>query len=1017
MKNKITIFFLITCILSFGFPSLPVKSEAKFISGYTDGLISTYAIIEFNGIKYKTDETGSRTNTLLWNQLNDEDKRQLMKYYWSPNTRKADFGPAATQMASWANDVQGWSKLVDALKQKRANKNYPDLKAFYEKPLEMPTMPNVSCTAEMQNCDLAKEAGRLNAEIKANYAAGQGIYKKLVDIKWEQVSVAVKGISANLIPIIIDNFITSSITGTTVVAINKMSPIIASLIQVSDQTLQFAKNNPNDAAELIKKLDELCDIMETDAKTAIDFVEQDKQKLQGIYEQLATLCQQDSLNKQKIAEQKKVALESLMKVVPADTGLEITSTAAREGDRVEEIRIKAKALYAALTVSKSTVISELVAEYESLSKELREVKKFAPLKVCDGNFFENGIDSNCFTMNYSVSEITQWDTAFPKTISEINTQVESYRIILEKAKTSRENHVERIKSIQSKIIELSDKYSRYLGFNPGAERIEPLFANYNSLISYLEERIPALELAFSQAVSGQKAVKEGLKQRIEKEKTGAVKYKSLEANFINSIDQIKDAVYKSDNLYASEEFIFVDKISHKPMINKEKIKSFNSDPKKEVDIKVVINRLKEKQKEQNHQIKRLIAGQNNAMYDSQVLQDFLAEYTDGLIYTSTAFAKIKADVSLVTGVSLKHPFYDIVVDRLNGDYSLWMVGSGSSLRWMLDPETLRLDIDSLIEEFKKIDNDNQNYKILENILNKIKADKASFINLDRRQFEVMSRNLSANIEKIVHDVSSGRERNEQLAIIQKEISILLEEMDTANRICVKEKEIRRLITAIPEIQIQVQKIEEEYKYLEQSQRIEARYTFERMIKDLRDCMQVILDMKQSLDSSKTNELILVTKLNGLDKQSLNLILKISKTIQQLEINNKKEETNLVQNNIKDFYANFKQAYESKNESQVVNFISNDWESADGSNISDLESNLRRIFNIFDNINYNISNLNIVSIDDNTFRVNYDVEITGVNYERNLTHKEKSSVSEEVTVNPRGGVKINKTLNGRFWYIE
>ena len=242
-------------------------------------------------------------------------------------------------------------------------------------------------------------------------------------------------------------------------------------------------------------------------------------------------------------------------------------------------------------------------------------------------------------------------------------------------------------------------------------------------------------------------------------------------------------------------------------------------------------------------------------------------------------------------------------------------------------------------------------------------------------------------------------------------------MDTANRICVKEKEIRRLITAIPEIQIQVQKIEEEYKYLEQSQRIEARYTFERMIKDLRDCMQVILDMKQSLDSSKTNELILVTKLNGLDKQSLNLILKISKTIQQLEINNKKEETNLVQNNIKDFYANFKQAYESKNESQVVNFISNDWESADGSNISDLESNLRRIFNIFDNINYNISNLNIVSIDDNTFRVNYDVEITGVNYERNLTHKEKSSVSEEVTVNPRGGVKINKTLNGRFWYIE
>ena len=257
MKNKITLFLLITSILSFGFPSLPVKSEAKFISGYTDGLISTYAIIEFNGIKYKTDENGSKTNMNLWNQLNDDDKKQLMKYYWSPNSRKADFGAGSGEMASWANDVQGWSKLVDALKQKRANKNYPELKAFYEKPLEMPQMPNVSCTADVQNCELAKEAGRLQAEIKSNHAAGQAIYKKLVDIKWEQVSVAVKGISANLIPIIVDNFITSSITGTTVVAVNKMSPIIASLIQVSDQTLQFAKNNPNEAAELIKKLDEL----------------------------------------------------------------------------------------------------------------------------------------------------------------------------------------------------------------------------------------------------------------------------------------------------------------------------------------------------------------------------------------------------------------------------------------------------------------------------------------------------------------------------------------------------------------------------------------------------------------------------------------------------------------------------------------------------------------------------------------------------------------------------------------
>jgi len=1017
MKNKIALFLLITSILSFGFPSLPVKSEAKFISGYTDGLLSTYAIIEFNGIKYKTDESGSRTNTLLWNQLNDDDKRQLMKYYWSPNTRKADFGPASAQMASWANDVQGWSKLVDALKQKRANKNYPDLKAFYEKPLEMPTMRNVSCTAEVQNCELAKEAGRLHAEIKANYAAGQGIYKKLVDIKWDQVGVAVKGISANLIPIIVDNFITSSITGISSVAINKMSPIIASLIQVSNSAVEFAKNNPNDAAELIKKLDSLCDTMEADAKTARAFVEQDQQKLQAIYEQLAIACEQDALKKQSIAEQKKADLENKMKVISADTGLEITSTETNAFLRNYEISVKAKALLDTLLISKDDAIKEMRVDYDQLILEYRDVVKFTPLKVCGGNFFENGVSPECFTMNYSVSEITEWDAAFPKTVSIINSQTERYKIILEKAKTSRGIHIEKVKLIQSKIIELSDKYSKYLEYNPGVERIEPIFADYNNFIESLEERIPALELTASQAETGQKTVREGLTNRIKKERDGAVKYKTLEANFVNSIDQIKDAVYKSDNIYASEEFIFLDKIGHKPMVNKEKIKSFSIDAKRADDIKVIINRLKEKQKEQNHQIKRLILGQNNAVYDSQLLQDFLAEYTDGLIYTHTAFEKIKADVSLVTGVSLKHPYYDVVVDRLNGDYSLWMKGSGSSLKWMLDPETLRLDIDSLIEEFKKIDKDNQSYKTLEKILSNIQASKTTFINLDRREFEVMSRGFSDEVQKIVKESNSGGANNEQLARIHKEIATLLEEIDTANRISEKEKETKRLIAVIPEIQKQVQEIDEEYKRLEQAQKIESRYIFERMIKDLQNHTRAISDMKQCLDSSKTDDLILSKSLDKLNEQIYNLISKVSKTMQQLEINNKREENNLVQNSIKDLYANFKQAYESKSESQVVRFISNEWESADGSTISDLEINLRRIFNVFDNINYNISNLNIVSIDENTFRVNYDVEITGVNYERNLTHKEKSSVSEEVTVTPRGGVKINKTLNGRFWYIE
>jgi len=151
-----------------------------------------------------------------------------------------------------------------------------------------------------------------------------------------------------------------------------------------------------------------------------------------------------------------------------------------------------------------------------------------------------------------------------------------------------------------------------------------------------------------------------------------------------------------------------------------------------------------------------------------------------------------------------------------------------------------------------------------------------------------------------------------------------------------------------------------------------------------------------------------------------LFEEISKLISQLQNAVKQSKLDTGAKNIQkvqEFYSNFKQAYESKSEYQIVNFISNNWESSEGTTISDLEDNLRRIFNIFDNINYNISNLTIVPIADNTFRVNYDVEIIGVNYERNLKHEEKSSVCEEIMIDNKGKVKIYKTINGRFWYIK
>ena len=51
------------------------------------------------------------------------------------------------------------------------------------------------------------------------------------------------------------------------------------------------------------------------------------------------------------------------------------------------------------------------------------------------------------------------------------------------------------------------------------------------------------------------------------------------------------------------------------------------------------------------------------------------------------------------------------------------------------------------------------------------------------------------------------------------------------------------------------------------------------------------------------------------------------------------------------------------------------------------------------------------------KVTYDIAIVGKNFENDVKHEEKSSVSEEVVVQAGGKIKISKTLEGRFWYVQ
>ncbi len=121
--------------------------------------------------------------------------------------------------------------------------------------------------------------------------------------------------------------------------------------------------------------------------------------------------------------------------------------------------------------------------------------------------------------------------------------------------------------------------------------------------------------------------------------------------------------------------------------------------------------------------------------------------------------------------------------------------------------------------------------------------------------------------------------------------------------------------------------------------------------------------------------------------------------------------------VKSLYNQFKEAYESKNVSGIIRCLSNEWTSADGGNISELQRHLSKIFNLYDEIKFTIRNFNISKTDTKIFNVNFEVTIVSRIYKKNLTHEEKSSINEMVFLDETGKAKILRTIGGTLLSVR
>ena len=121
--------------------------------------------------------------------------------------------------------------------------------------------------------------------------------------------------------------------------------------------------------------------------------------------------------------------------------------------------------------------------------------------------------------------------------------------------------------------------------------------------------------------------------------------------------------------------------------------------------------------------------------------------------------------------------------------------------------------------------------------------------------------------------------------------------------------------------------------------------------------------------------------------------------------------------VRAFYDRFAKAYESRDDAGVMSLVSDDWHASDGTSTAGLQDNLRRSFRMFDDISFRIENLRVRRLLPHHYQAEYDATIVSRIYKRNLKHEEKSAVSEEVGSDPSGKLKLEGTLNGRYWYVK
>lgn len=361
MKKLFGLFIslIIICNTTLSVFAVDTKYRAKLLRTVGDGL-NYYVEYEINGRTYRSDQVGTLINKKAWSLFDDEDKMALAKNYsFSPNERVNQFGSGSADITSWVNEKQGWTQAAEILRQRIVNKHYPDLTNYFENPSSIiignTNMADISMESVgfLNNSELALLteytllAEKINT-LRTVYAAGQASYNSLKSFKTQQISIAVKSISSDLIKLIVDQILVPNVIMSPT---GKLSSAFASVVGLIEQQVGITDSlykkllgesiNAASASEVINDLWKLINNVEEIANNLKDkcesLVSEIEQNIASLKIKELQIIQNDDFKK----EEQTIAINTTIAQVVAPIEYIFYSDAETESERTADINNQA----------------------------------------------------------------------------------------------------------------------------------------------------------------------------------------------------------------------------------------------------------------------------------------------------------------------------------------------------------------------------------------------------------------------------------------------------------------------------------------------------------------------------------------------------------------------------------------------------------------------------------------------------------------------------------------------------